>query len=122
MQYGSAFSRLCEVARANIEELTIVEVKQSLDAGQLPLLIDVREDHEWQKGHLPQAEHVARGIIERDIESHVPDKNTRLIVYCGGGSRSILAAENLQKMGYLNVMSMAGGWRAWNEAGYPVVQ
>jgi rhodanese-related sulfurtransferase len=83
-------------------------------------LIDVREDHEWQQGHAQFAEHLGKGIIERDIEEKFPDKDTELILYCGGGYRSALAADVLQKMGYTNVSSMAGGWKAWKDSGAPV--
>ncbi|MCS7045598.1 MAG: rhodanese-like domain-containing protein, partial [Gemmataceae bacterium] len=85
------------------------------------VLIDVREDHEWAKGHIPGAIHLGKGIIERDIEARVPDPTTPLVLYCGGGYRSALAADNLQKMGYVNVLSMDGGWRAWKELGLPTV-
>lgn len=121
MKHNPAFEQLCEVARKNIKETAITEVKKLMDTNQLPLLIDVREDHEWQKDHLPQAKHIGRGIIERDIETVVPDKTTTIILYCGGGYRSVLAAENLAKMGYHNVISMAGGYRGWKEAGYPLI-
>lgn len=122
MQHEPGFIALCEAARAQVKEVDVHDVKQLLDENRLPLLIDVREDHEWAKGHVPQAEHMGRGIIERDIETRVPDKNTPMILYCGGGFRSALAAESLQKMGYQKVISMNGGWRGWNEAGYPVVK
>jgi rhodanese-related sulfurtransferase len=84
------------------------------------LLIDTREDHEWLEGHAQGAVHLSKGIIERDIETKVPDKSTTLVLYCGGGYRSALVADNLQKMGYTNAISLDGGWRAWNEAGLPV--
>jgi rhodanese-related sulfurtransferase len=90
-----------------------------MDAGEQFLLVDVREDNEWQRGHIPGAVHMGRGIIERDIEEAVPDHAAKLVLYCGGGFRSALAADNLQKMGYTNVISMDGGWRGWNEAGLP---
>lgn len=121
MKHNSGFEALCEAARKVIKEITIVEVKQLMDKGNLPLLIDVREDSEWNKDHLPHAKHIGRGILERDIETAVPDKATPMIVYCGGGYRSALAAESLQHMGYINVLSMAGGYRAWKEAAYPLV-
>jgi len=122
MQHEKGFIALCAAARAHVKTVSIAEVKQQLDIDGLPLLIDVREESEWAKGHLPQAEHMGRGIIERDIEARVPDKQTPIVVYCGGGSRSVLAAESLQKMGYTQVVSMDGGWRAWNAAGYPVLR
>ena len=90
-----------------------------MDAGEKFHLVDVREDSEWAKGHLPNAIHLGKGVIERDIETKVPDKNAELVLYCGGGFRSALAADNLQKMGYKNVLSMDGGWRGWTESGYP---
>jgi rhodanese-related sulfurtransferase len=120
MPHPPGFTALCEAARTKVKVTSIAEVKQWLDEGRLPLLIDVREDHEWQRGHLPQAEHFGRGVIERDIETRVSDKSTVMVLYCGGGYRSLLAAESLQKMGYTQVLSMDGGWRAWNEAAYPV--
>ena len=95
------------------------EVKRRLDAGEKINLIDVREDSEWARGHLTGAVHMGRGIIERDIEQAFPDKQTPLILYCGGGFRSILSADNLQKMGYTGVVSMDGGWRGWIGAGFP---
>jgi len=95
-------------------------VKKQLDAGDKFVLVDVREESEWARGHLPGAIHLCKGIIERDIEKTIPDKSARLVLYCGGGFRSALAADNLQKMGYTNVSSMDGGWRGWTEVGYPV--
>ncbi|QIQ21384.1 rhodanese-like domain-containing protein [Zophobihabitans entericus] len=122
MQHNPGFEALCEKVRENVKEITIGEVKALMDSNKLPLFIDVREDNEWQNGHLPQAVHLGRGIIERDIETVVPDKNTPMILYCGGGYRSVLSADNLQKMGYTNVISMDGGFRGWKEAGYQLVQ
>lgn len=122
MQHNPAFETLCESARAQIKEITIPQVKALMDAATLPLFIDTREDNEWQRGHLPHAIHIGRGVIERDIETQVPDKTTPMILYCGGGYRSALAAESLQKMGYTQVLSMAGGWRGWNDAGFEVIQ
>ncbi len=117
MKHSEEFERITEEAKKNIKEVTIEDTKQKMKDGAI--LIDVREDNEWQKGHAQGAKHLGRGIIERDIIEEVPDKNTELILYCGGGYRSALAAENLQKMGYTNVFSMAGGWREWNEKGEP---
>jgi len=97
-------------------------VKKKMDAGEKFLLVDVREDNEWQAGHIPGAVHMGRGIIERDIEQAVPDHNAAIVLYCGGGFRSALSAENLQKMGYTNVISMDGGWRHWTEAGFPTTK
>lgn len=121
MAHNPGFEALCEQVRQSVKETSVAEVKALMDKQQLPLFIDVREDHEWHKDHLPQAKHLGRGIIERDIETLVPDKNTPMILYCGGGYRSVLAAESLQKMGYTHVTSMDGGYRGWKEAGYPRV-
>ncbi len=119
MKHTEAFEKLCEDARSRIREVTAGDVKRKLDAGEKFHFIDVREDHEWNQGHAAGAEHLGRGIIERDIENIVPDKEAEIVLYCGGGYRSALAADNLQKMGYRNVLSMAGGFRAWREGGYP---
>lgn len=120
MKHSEAFEKLCEDARSRVREITVAEVKRKLDAGEEFRFIDVREDHEWQQDHAAGAEHLGRGIIERDIEKVAPDKDAEIVLYCGGGFRSALAAENLQKMGYTNVLSMAGGIRAWREANYPL--
>jgi rhodanese-related sulfurtransferase len=120
MKHTAAFEQLCADARSRVREVTVEEVKRRLDAGEQFRFIDVREDHEWGQGHAAGADHLGRGIIERDIEQAVPDKGAEVVLYCGGGFRSALAADNLQKMGYRNVLSMAGGIRAWREAGYPV--
>lgn len=122
MQHNPAFERLCETVRKNVQEISIQEVKTLMDEGKLPVFIDVREDREWLKDHLPNAIHLGRGIIERDIETIIPDFNTTIILYCGGGYRSVLSAESLKKMGYTHVISMAGGYRGWCEAGYPIVR
>jgi rhodanese-related sulfurtransferase len=118
MKHSSGFEKLCEEARSQVREITAGEVAARLDDASL-LLIDVREDHEVAKGVIKNAFHLGRGIIERDIETKVPDKNHEIVLYCGGGYRSALAAVNLQKMGYTNVLSMAGGWRNWNEKSMP---
>lgn len=122
MKHNPGFQALCESIRKNVQELSVNEVKALMDNQTLPLFIDVREDREWQNGHLPHAQHIGRGVIERDIETVCPDKSTPMILYCGGGYRSVLAADNLQKMGYSHVISMDGGFRGWNEAGYPIVK
>jgi rhodanese-related sulfurtransferase len=119
MKHSAGFVRLVDEARARIKETDVYAVKARLEAGEKFILVDVREESEWARGHLPGAVHLSRGIIERDIEERFPDKNTALVLYCGGGYRSALSADNLQKMGYTNVSSMDGGWRGWNEAGYP---
>lgn len=107
-------------AKRRIKEVNIHQVKEWLDSDKNFSLIDVREDREWAAGHLPGSIHLGKGIIERDIEQAIPDLNATLVLYCGGGFRSALAADNLQKMGYTDVASMAGGWRGWKEAGYEV--
>jgi rhodanese-related sulfurtransferase len=117
-KHNPGFERLCEAARTRVRELTIADVKRRLDAGERFHLVDVREDHEWCKGRLPHAVHLGRGILERDVESQIPDLKADIVLYCGGGYRSALAAESLQKMGYSNVTSMAGGYRGWTEAGH----
>ncbi len=122
MQHAPGFLRLVEAARARIRECTVADVKRRLDGGERFHLIDVREHEEWARGHLPHATHLCKGIIERDIERIVPDRDADIVLYCGGGYRSALAADNLRQMGYARVVSMDGGWRGWNEAGYPVVR
>ena len=145
MSHANAFVKLVEDALKHVPEVTCDEVAFSLphrgragvgalpasvpDSAPLPaspligeefVLIDVREDREWQAGHIAGAIHIGKGVIERDIEGRVPDHGAKLVLYCGGGYRSVLAAESLQKMGYDNVFSMSGGWREWCEKSYPV--
>lgn len=120
MKHSEGFLRIVEDARGRIREVTVEETRRRLKASTGARLLDVREDNEWEAGHAQGAEHLGKGIIERDIEGRVPDKDTELILYCGGGYRSALAADMLQKMGYRNVHSMTGGWRAWKESGAPV--
>ncbi len=122
MQHSPEFLRLVQDVKKHIRETDIHRVKKALDAGEKFHLVDVREESEWARGHLPGAVHLSKGIIERDIERAIADKSARIVLYCGGGFRSALAAENLQKMGYTNVVSMDGGWRAWIEAGYSSVK
>ena len=122
MKHAPEFLKLVDDAKSRIRETNVRETKQRLDAGELLTLIDVREESEWARGRLPGAIHMGRGIIERDIENTIPDKATPIVLYCGGGYRSALVADNLQKMGYTNVLSMDGGWRGWTEAGYPTVE
>ena len=117
-----AFLNLVNDAKTRVEEESFQETKKRIDAGEKFILVDTREDSEWARGHIPGAIHLSKGIIERDIEKTVPDKDARIILYCGGGFRSALAADNLQKMGYRNVISMDGGWRGWTEAGLPTVK
>jgi rhodanese-related sulfurtransferase len=118
MQHSPQFLKLVNEVKRRVKETNIADVKRRIDGGENFLLVDVREDHEWAKGHLPGAVHMGRGIIERDIEKQVPETATKIILYCGGGFRSALVADNLQKMGYSNVESMDGGWRGWTEAGF----
>ena len=120
--HAEAFLKLVNDAKSRVREESYRDTKRRLDTGEKFVLIDTREDSEWARGHLPGAIHLGRGIIERDIEKTVPDKNTQIVLYCGGGYRSALAADNLQKMGYRNVISMDGGWRGWTEAGFPVIR
>jgi rhodanese-related sulfurtransferase len=122
MAHSSQFLKLVQDAKKKVKETNVADVKRRGDAGEKFLLIDVREDNEWTKGHLPGAVHLGKGIIERDIEQRVPDTSAKLILYCGGGFRSALAAENLQKMGYTNVESMDGGWKGWLDAGLPTAK
>ena len=120
-QHSPGFLKLVNEARARVRETTVDEVHARRTRGDTSfLLIDVREESEWAAGHISGAMHLGKGIIERDIESLVPDHEREIILYCGGGFRSVLAAENLQRMGYTNVYSMAGGWRDWAGAGLPV--
>ena len=119
MKHSPAFLKLVEDSKTRIRETDIREVKRRLDAGDKLHLVDVREESEWALGRLPGALHLSKGVIERDIEKVIPDKSAPIVLYCGGGFRSALAADNLQKMGYTSVISMDGGWRAWTEAGYP---
>ena len=119
MKHSPAFLKLVEDSKSRVRQTDIREVKRRLDAGDKFHLVDVREDSEWARGRLPRALHLSKGVIERDIEKAIPDKSRPIVLYCGGGFRSALAADNLQKMGYTSVISMDGGWRAWTEAGYP---
>jgi rhodanese-related sulfurtransferase len=120
MKHSPAFLALVDDTKRRIREVSIDDVRRMLEGGAPFQLVDVREESEWANGHLPRAVHLSKGIIERDIETAVPDRGAALVLYCGGGFRSALAADNLQKMGYTNVASMDGGWRAWNEAELPV--
>jgi rhodanese-related sulfurtransferase len=119
MAHAQRFLALVTDAKKRIKETNVADVKRRLDAGEKFILIDVREESEWGRGHLPGAIHLAKGVIERDIEQRVPDTAAKLILYCGGGFRSALSADNLQKMGYTNVESMDGGWKGWLDAGLP---
>ena len=119
MAHAQRFLALVNDAKKRVKESNVADVKRRLDAGEKLVLIDVREESEWARGHLPGAIHLGKGIIERDIEQRLPDAGTKVVLYCGGGFRSALAADNLQKMGYTNVESMDGGWRGWLDAGLP---
>lgn len=120
MEHSKGFLKLVNAARARVRETTPEQVRQKQEANESFHFVDVREDNEWQKGHAAGAVHLGKGIIERDIEKAVPDHNAEIILYCGGGYRSALAADALQQMGYTNVISMDGGWKRWHELGYPV--
>jgi rhodanese-related sulfurtransferase len=120
MRHSPGFLKLVDDAKSRVKEADFRDIKRRLDSREKLTLVDVREDSEWARGHLPGAVHLGKGIIERDIEEAFPDKNANLVLYCGGGFRSALVADNLQKMGYTNVISMDGGWRGWTEAGFPV--
>jgi rhodanese-related sulfurtransferase len=122
MKHNPGFLRLAEEAKRRIKECTIAEVNAKLKRGESFHFLDVREDHEFAKDHAKGARHLGRGILERDIETIIPDKSAEIILYCGGGYRSALAADSLRQMGYRNVQSMDGGIRAWREAGYPLEQ
>ena len=122
MQHSEGFLKLVQDAKSRVKQIDYREIKKRLDAGEKFILVDTREDLEWAKGHVPGAIHLGKGIIERDIEKTIPDHNAPVVLYCGGGFRSALAADNLQKMGYTNVISMDGGWRGWTESGYPVIK
>lgn len=117
MEHSEGFLRLVGEVRPRVREVSAAETQARVAAGAL--LLDVREDHEWERGRARGATHIGRGVIERDIETKVPDRGAELILYCGGGYRSALAADSLRRMGYTNVYSLAGGWRAWKEAGAP---
>jgi len=121
-QHPPRFLKIVDDARSRIRETNVDEVKKRMDRGEKLLLVDVREESEYAKDHLPGAIHLGKGVIERDIEERVPELNREMILYCGGGFRSALAADNVQKMGYTNVISMDGGIRSWREKGFPLVK
>lgn len=120
MHHAEGFLKLVNDAKSRVKEASHTDIKKRLDAGEKMILVDTREDTEWAKGHIPGAIHLSKGVIERDIEKTIPDHNAPIVLYCGGGFRSALAADNLKKMGYTNVISMDGGWRRWNESNFPV--
>jgi rhodanese-related sulfurtransferase len=121
-QHPPRFLKIVDDAKTRVRETNVEEVKKKIDRGAKFLLVDVREESEYAKDHLPGAIHLGKGIIERDIEARVPDLGAEIVLYCGGGFRSALAADNLQKMGYTNVISMDGGIRDWREKGYPLAK
>jgi rhodanese-related sulfurtransferase len=120
-KHASGFLAIVDDAKTRVEECTVHDVRAWLGAGETFHLIDVREESEWAAGHLPNAIHLGKGVIERDVETAIPDHAAKLVLYCGGGYRSALAADNLQRMGYDNVISMDGGVRGWKEAAFEIV-
>jgi rhodanese-related sulfurtransferase len=121
-QHPPRFLKIVDDARTRVRETNVDKVKKRLDRGDKFMLVDVREESEYAKDHLPGAIHLGKGVIERDIEARVPDLKAEMVLYCGGGFRSALAADNLQKMGYTNVISMDGGIRGWREKGFPLTK
>jgi rhodanese-related sulfurtransferase len=119
-QHNPGFLKLVDAAKSRIRRIDIEGYRRLANSGEPHLLVDVREDNEWQAGHAAGSVHLGKGIIERDVETVVPDKTTRMVLYCGGGYRSALVADALQNMGYTEVISLDGGWRAWQESGLPV--
>jgi rhodanese-related sulfurtransferase len=122
MQHAPRFLKIVDDAKSRIKETTVDDVKQKLDRGEKFMLVDVREESEFAKDHLPEAIHLGKGVIERDVEARIPDLNMPVVLYCGGGFRSALAADTLQKMGYTNVLSMDGGVRGWREKQFPMTR
>ena len=120
MKHNPGFLKLVDAARARVNECTVAQAKVKLDRGEVLHFLDVREDDEFAKDHARGARHLGKGIIERDVETQIPNKEEAILLYCGGGYRSALAADALQQMGYTNVLSMDGGIKAWREAGYPI--
>ena len=120
MTHSTGFLAIVNDAKSRVKQIDIEGYRKMQAAGEPHVLVDVREDSEWAAGHAAGAMHLGKGIVERDIEAKVPDKHTRLVLYCGGGYRSALAADSLQKMGYTDAISLDGGWKAWQQAGLPV--
>ena len=120
--HSPRFLQLVQDVKKHVRELNVDQVKAKIDQGEKFHLVDVREESEWSKDHLPNAEYLGKGIIERDIEEKIPDVNAEIVLYCGGGFRSALVADNLQRMGYKHVISMDGGIRGWREKGYPLTR
>ncbi len=121
-QHSPRFLAIVNDAKSRVRETTVDEIRSRIDKGDKFVLVDVREDNEYAKDHLPGAIHLGKGVIERDIENVVPDTKAEIVLYCGGGFRSAMSADNLQKMGYTNVISMDGGIREWREKGYPLTR
>ena len=119
---GPGFQRLVQDARTRVHQFSVEEFVSRLEAGERYILLDVREDAEWANGHIPSAHHISRGVLEREIERAIPEKNAPIVLYCGGDDRSALAADNLQKMGYANVASLDGGLPGWTALGLPTVK
>lgn len=119
-QHSPRFLKIVDEAKSRVRECSVEDLRNRIDKDPPVAVIDVREESEYAAGHLPGAVHLGKGVIERDIEARFPDPSSELVLYCGGGFRSALAADNLQKMGYTNVLSMDGGWSGWTEAGYPI--
>ncbi|HAB18742.1 MAG TPA: rhodanese-like domain-containing protein [Verrucomicrobiota bacterium] len=122
MQHSPGFLRLVADAKSRVREVTVAEARARLAANPRAVLLDVREDNEWAAGHASEAVHLGKGILERDLESRFPDKDTEVILYCGGGFRSVLSAEAARQLGYTNVASLAGGFRAMSQAGWPITR
>jgi rhodanese-related sulfurtransferase len=120
MKHSPRFLKIVNDTRTRVKETDVETIRQRIARGEAFTLVDVREDREWQQGHLPGAMHLGKGVIERDVEQMIPDVDAEIVLYCGGGYRSVLAAETLQKMGYTRVISMDGGYRGWVDAGLPV--
>ncbi len=120
MQHNPRFLAFVNEVRQRVNEVDVQQIKRWMEQNRPFVLVDVREESEWAKGHLPSAQYLGRGILERDIETRYPELDTPLVLYCGGGFRSVLAADNLQQMGYRDVISMDGGYRGWVESGYPI--
>ncbi len=118
MDHSKEFEELVESIKGGVREISVAETQERVKQGAI--LIDVREDNEWNESHAAGAQHIGRGVIERDIVHQFPDKQTEFVLYCGGGYRSALATDNLQKMGYTNVFSLSGGWTAWQEGNAPI--
>lgn len=119
MAHAPEFLKLVQDAKSRIKECSVADVKTRLDRGEKLNMVDVREESEFAAGHVPGAVHLSKGVIERDVEAKYPDRSTELVLYCGGGFRSVLSADNLKKMGYVNVISMDGGMREWRQRGLP---